>query len=87
MEIIKEIEDGVGDTGIRPGIIKVATGPGEVTAYEEQVLVAAARASEGAQRPPGARWLTHARSPHARLRKLGSPLVQEGLISPRMHPW
>jgi len=42
---IRELEDGVGSTGIRPGIIKVATGPGRVTDYERQVLQAAAKAA------------------------------------------
>ena len=41
----KEIVDGVGDTGVRAGIIKVACGPGEITPYEEQILEAAAKAS------------------------------------------
>jgi len=42
---IREIEDGVGDTGIRAGIIKVATGPGRITDYEKTILEAAAKAS------------------------------------------
>ena len=42
---IREIEDGVGDTGIRAGIIKVATGPGTITEYEKTILEAAAKAS------------------------------------------
>ncbi|MCA9510685.1 MAG: phosphotriesterase-related protein [Myxococcota bacterium] len=42
---IREIEDGIGSTGIKPGIIKVATGVGRITDYEKQVLEAAARAS------------------------------------------
>lgn len=41
----KEIEDGVGDTGIRPGIIKIATGQGRITEYEKKVLRAAAQAA------------------------------------------
>lgn len=43
---IKEIEDGVGDTGIRCGVIKIATGDGAVTPYERKVLTAAARAAK-----------------------------------------
>jgi phosphotriesterase-related protein len=39
-----EIRDGIGKTGIRAGVIKVATGEGRITAYEECVLRAAARA-------------------------------------------
>ncbi len=41
----KELTEGIGETGVRAGIIKVATGPGKVTEYEEQVLTAAAKAS------------------------------------------
>ncbi len=41
----KELGDGIGETGIRAGIIKVATGRGGVTDYERDVLTAAARAS------------------------------------------
>ncbi len=41
----KELTEGVGSTGIRPGIIKVATGPGKMTDYERQVFNAAAKAS------------------------------------------
>ena len=42
---IRELEDGVGDTGIRPGIIKVATGFDTITDYEKTILEAAAKAS------------------------------------------
>jgi phosphotriesterase-related protein len=42
---IKEITEGIGSTGIRAGIIKVATGPGEMTDYERGVFEAAAKAS------------------------------------------
>jgi phosphotriesterase-related protein len=42
---IKEISEGVGETGIRAGIIKVATGPGRMTDYERGVFEAAAKAS------------------------------------------
>ncbi|HKF28601.1 MAG TPA: hypothetical protein VKB29_05205 [Candidatus Binataceae bacterium] len=39
-----EISKGVGNTGIKAGIIKCATGKGQVTKYEENCLRAAARA-------------------------------------------
>jgi len=39
-----EIRDGIGETRIKAGIIKVATGEGQITPYEETVLRAAARA-------------------------------------------
>lgn len=42
---IRELTEGIGETGIRAGIIKVATGVGEITEHERTVLVAAARAS------------------------------------------
>lgn len=42
---IKEISEGIGDTGVKAGIIKVATGPGEMTDYERGIFEAAARAS------------------------------------------
>ncbi|MCP5056105.1 MAG: phosphotriesterase [bacterium] len=41
----KELTDGIGETGVRAGIIKVATGAGEITPYERNVLLAAAKAS------------------------------------------
>ena len=42
---IGELTEGIGETGIRAGIIKVATGQGEITDHERTVLLAAARAS------------------------------------------
>lgn len=42
---IKEITEGIGSTGIRAGIIKVATGEGEMTDYEHGIFEAAAKAS------------------------------------------
>jgi phosphotriesterase-related protein len=41
---VKEISDGIGPTGIKAGVIKVATGPHQVAPYERNVIVAAARA-------------------------------------------
>ena len=41
----REIEDGVGTSGIRPGIIKIATGDGAVSPFERKVLTAAGRAA------------------------------------------
>jgi phosphotriesterase-related protein len=41
---VTELTDGVGSTGIKPGVIKVATGVGQITDYERMVLTAAARA-------------------------------------------
>lgn len=42
---IHELTEGIGDTGIRAGMIKVATGRGQITAYEYDVLAAAAIAA------------------------------------------
>lgn len=42
---IDELTRGIGDSGIKAGIIKVATGVGEITEYEKTILLAAARAS------------------------------------------
>jgi phosphotriesterase-related protein len=41
---VRELSEGIGDTGIRAGVIKVATGAHRITPYEESVLRAAARA-------------------------------------------
>jgi len=43
---VKEITEGVGETGIRAGAIKIATGPRVVTAYEKKMVSAAARAAK-----------------------------------------
>jgi phosphotriesterase-related protein len=43
---VKEIELGVGDTGIRCGILKIATGEGQVSDYERKIITAAARAAK-----------------------------------------
>lgn len=51
----KEITEGVGDTGIRTGVIKVATSKDEITEYEDLFLRAAARVS----RETGTRIITH----------------------------
>ena len=42
---IAELTEGIGSTGVRPGIIKCATGPDVMTEYERMVFEAAARAS------------------------------------------
>jgi len=41
----KEITEGIGSTGVRAGIIKVATGVPAITPYERAILAAAAKAS------------------------------------------
>lgn len=42
---VHELTEGIGETGIKAGIIKVATGVGSITEHERSVLIAAARAS------------------------------------------
>ena len=42
---VHELTVGIGDTGIKAGIIKVATGEGQITDYEYDILTAAARAA------------------------------------------
>ena len=42
---IREIQDGIGSTGVKAGIIKVATGPGAISEYERDIFLAAAKAS------------------------------------------
>jgi phosphotriesterase-related protein len=42
---ITELTSGVGASGVKPGIIKVATGSGAVTDYERQVFAAATKAA------------------------------------------
>jgi len=42
---IQELTEGIGETGIKAGIIKVATGPGKMSEYEQQIFEAAAKAS------------------------------------------
>jgi len=42
---IKEITEGVGDTGIRAGAVKIATGAHQISDYERKLVVAGARAA------------------------------------------
>ena len=43
--LYREVTEGVGDTGVRAGVLKVSTGRGAVTEYEDLFLRAAARVS------------------------------------------
>jgi phosphotriesterase-related protein len=52
---VRELTEGIDGTGIRAGVIKVATGAHRITSYEELVLRAAARA----HRATGAPITTH----------------------------
>jgi phosphotriesterase-related protein len=48
---VDEITRGIGSTGVRAGIIKVATGKGQMSKYERTVFEAAARASAATGAP------------------------------------
>jgi phosphotriesterase-related protein len=48
---VRELTDGVGETGIRAGVIKVGTGVGKITPYEETVLRAAGKAHKATGAP------------------------------------
>src|SRR4029453_12723443 len=48
---VRELTDGVGETGIRAGVIKVGTGVGRITPYEETVLRAAGKAHKATGAP------------------------------------
>jgi phosphotriesterase-related protein len=48
---IKEIEEGIGSSGIKAGVIKLATGPHQITPYERNVITAAARAHKATGTP------------------------------------
>jgi phosphotriesterase-related protein len=42
---VRELTEGIGRSGIRPGLVKVATGKGTITEYEKKLLVAGGRAA------------------------------------------
>lgn len=48
---VRELTDGIGDTGIRAGVIKVGTGANQITPYETLVMRAAARAHHATGAP------------------------------------
>jgi phosphotriesterase-related protein len=52
---MREITEGIGKTKVKAGVIKVATGNGRISPYEEMVLRAAARA----QKETGIPIITH----------------------------
>jgi len=53
--LVREITQGIGSTGVKAGVIKVATGHARISSYEEKVLKAAARA----QKETGVPIITH----------------------------
>jgi phosphotriesterase-related protein len=48
---VNEVTEGIGSTGIKAGVIKVATGPHQITPYERSVIIAAARAHKATGAP------------------------------------
>jgi phosphotriesterase-related protein len=56
--LVTEITKGIGDTGVKANVIKVATGHARISSYEEKVLKAAARA----QKETGVPIITHTES-------------------------
>jgi phosphotriesterase-related protein len=52
---VKDITEGIGNTGVKAGIVKVCTGLGTITEYEQRSLKAAARA----QKETGVPIITH----------------------------
>jgi len=53
--LVKEITQGIGNTGVKAGVIKVATGHARISSYEEKILEAATRA----QKETGVPIITH----------------------------
>jgi phosphotriesterase-related protein len=53
--MVKEITQGIGNTGVKAGVIKVGTGHARISSYEEKMLKAAARA----QKETGVPIITH----------------------------
>lgn len=53
--MVKEITQGIGNTGVKAGVIKVGTGHARISSYEEKLLRAAARA----QKETGVPIITH----------------------------
>ncbi len=78
---IKEIEEGIEDTGVKAGIIKVASDRGGVTENEEIVLRAAARACNAT----GTRISTHTWSPDRVGEEQARILKEEGVDLNRVY--
>jgi len=74
-----EIVQGIGSTGIKAGVIKVGTGHGSISAYEERVLKAAARA----QKDTGVPIITHTEAGTMGLEQ-ADMLISEGVDPKRI---
>jgi phosphotriesterase-related protein len=53
--MVKEVTQGIGNTGVKAGVVKVSTGHARISSYEEKLLRAAARA----QKETGVPIITH----------------------------
>lgn len=76
---VKELTEGIGGTGIRAGLIKVATGAPEITEYERKLLTAAGRAA----REVGCPVITHTDHAHGGLDQIAI-LTAEGVPAHRI---
>jgi phosphotriesterase-related protein len=76
---VKELTEGIGGTGIRAGLIKVASGAPEISAYERKLLTAAGRAA----REVGCPIITHTDEASCGLEQI-SILTGEGVPAHRI---
>jgi phosphotriesterase-related protein len=76
---VKELTEGIGSTGIRAGLIKVASGAPEISAYEKKLLTAAGRAA----REVGCPIITHTDQASCGLEQIAI-LVGEGVPAHRI---
>ncbi|MFQ5514714.1 MAG: phosphotriesterase [Myxococcota bacterium] len=76
---LKELEEGIGETGIRAGLIKVATGAPDVSDYERKLLTAAGRAAARA----GCPVITHTDDARCGIEQI-EILTREGLAPHRI---
>ena len=77
--LVDELTEGVGDSGVRPGVIKAGSGPGSMNAEDEKILRAAARAHHRT----GAPIVTHTETGTEGLEQL-SLLREEGVTASRV---
>ena len=71
---VKELTEGIGETGIRAGFVKVATGAPSITPYEQKLLVAGGRAAAKV----GCPVLTHTDHASLGLEQIAT-LVEQGV--------
>jgi phosphotriesterase-related protein len=76
---VKELTEGIGETGIRAGLVKVATGAHKVTDYEQKLLRAAGRAAARV----GVPVLTHTDEASCGLEQIAA-LVEAGVAPHRI---